>query len=47
MQFYNKIEHNFLTNNLVIYIERKITESFDLDSIFDNFILLRDRKVHF
>jgi hypothetical protein len=41
----NKIDDGFLANSLVFYIERRIAESFDLDSILDNFILLRDCKV--
>jgi hypothetical protein len=43
----NKIDDGFLANSLVFYIERRIAESFDLDSILDNFILLRDCKVQF
>jgi hypothetical protein len=43
----NKMEDDFLANNLVIYIEREIAESFDLDSILDDFVLLKDRKVQF
>jgi hypothetical protein len=41
------MEDNFIANSLVIYIERKIAESFNLDSILNNFVLLRDRNVHF
>ncbi|XP_059456615.1 uncharacterized protein LOC132186648 [Corylus avellana] len=40
----NKMDDDFLANSLVIYIERKIAESFDLDSILDNFVLLKYRK---
>jgi hypothetical protein len=43
----NKIEDNFLENSLILYIEREIVESFDLDSILDDFILLKNRKVQF
>ncbi|XP_040988959.1 uncharacterized protein LOC121236577 [Juglans microcarpa x Juglans regia] len=33
----NKIEYEFLANNLVVYIEREIAKNFDLDSILDDF----------
>jgi hypothetical protein len=32
----NKIDDDFLANSLVLYIERKISESLDLDSILDD-----------
>jgi hypothetical protein len=41
----NKTEDGFLANSLVLYIEREIAESFDSNSIFDDFVLLKDRKV--
>jgi hypothetical protein len=44
-QLRNKMEDDFLANSLVLYIEREIAESFDSDSIFDDFVLLRDCKV--
>ena len=44
-RFRNKMEVDFLTNSLVLYIEREITESFNLDSVLDDFLPLRDRKV--
>jgi hypothetical protein len=43
----NKMEDGFLANSLVLYIEREIAESFDLDSILNDFILLKDSKVQF
>jgi hypothetical protein len=43
----NKMEDDFLANSLVLYIEREIAKSFDLYSILDDFVLLKDRKVHF
>jgi hypothetical protein len=46
-QLRNKMEDGFLGNSLVLYIEREITEIFDSDSILDDFILLKDRKVQF
>jgi hypothetical protein len=41
------MENDFLENSLVLYIEKEIVESFDLDSILDDFVLLKDRKVQF
>jgi hypothetical protein len=43
----NKMENDFLANSLVLYIEKEIVENFDLDSILDDFVLLKDRKVQF
>jgi 5'-3' exonuclease len=33
----DKMNNDFLTNSLVLYIEREIAKSFDLDSILDDF----------
>ena len=41
----NKIEDEFLANNLVVYIEREIVKNFDLNSILDDFICLKERKL--
>jgi hypothetical protein len=41
------MEDGFLANSLVFYIEREIAESFDSDSILDDFVLLKYRKVQF
>ncbi|KAG6718441.1 hypothetical protein I3842_04G149900 [Carya illinoinensis] len=35
----NKIEDEFLANNLIVYIEREIAKNFDLDSILDDFFV--------
>jgi hypothetical protein len=43
----NKMKNDFLANSLVLYIGREIVENFDLDSILDDFVLLKDRKVQF
>jgi hypothetical protein len=43
----NKMKNDFLANSLVLYIGREIAENFDLDSILDDFVLLKDRKVQF
>ncbi|KAG7988107.1 hypothetical protein I3843_03G171000 [Carya illinoinensis] len=45
--FRNKIEDEFLSNNLVIYIEREIVKNFDLDSILDDFVCLKERNLQF
>jgi hypothetical protein len=33
----NKMEDDFLTDSLIIYIEKEITEKFSIDSIIDDF----------
>jgi hypothetical protein len=43
----NKVKDDFLANSLVLYTEREIVESFDLNSILDDLVLLKDRKVQF
>ncbi|KAG2666570.1 hypothetical protein I3760_15G069500 [Carya illinoinensis] len=43
----NKIEDEFLANNLVVYIEREIAKNFDLDSILDDFVCLKEPKLQF
>ncbi|KAG7943871.1 hypothetical protein I3843_15G068000 [Carya illinoinensis] len=43
----NKIEDEFLANNLVVYIEREIVKNFDLDSILDDFVCLKEPKLQF
>jgi hypothetical protein len=46
-QLHNKMEDGFLANSLVLYIKREIAESFDSDSILNDFVLLKDHKVQF
>jgi hypothetical protein len=41
------MEDGFLANSLVLYIDREIAKIFDSDSIFDDFVLIKDRKVQF
>ena len=41
----NKIEDEFLTDNLVVYIEREITEIFDSKFVLEDFISLKTRHV--
>ena len=36
-RFYNKMDNNFLTDCIVVYIEREIIDSIDMDSIIDKF----------
>ncbi|KAK9725256.1 hypothetical protein RND81_05G132000 [Saponaria officinalis] len=43
----NKMEDDFLANSLVIYIEREISKSFSIESVVDDFKLLKDRRVLF
>ncbi|KAI9160865.1 hypothetical protein LWI28_012255 [Acer negundo] len=40
----NKMDGNFLTNCMVIYIEREIADIIDLDSIIDEFDYVKPRK---
>jgi hypothetical protein len=43
----NKIEDEFLTNSLMLYIEREITVTFSTDSIIDDFRDMKEQKVPF
>jgi hypothetical protein len=43
----NKMEDEFLANNLVIYIEKEIFESVSSDVILDDFVSLKSRRVQF
>jgi hypothetical protein len=43
----NKMDDEFLANGLIVYIEREIVESFNLDSILDDFVFLREHKLDF
>ena len=40
--FRNKIENDFLTDSLMLYIEKDIASTFSLDSIVDDFEDLKD-----
>jgi hypothetical protein len=46
-RLHNKMEDEFLGDNLLIYIERKIAKSFDSELILDDFVSLRPRKMQF
>ena len=43
----NKLENNFLTDSLMLYIEKDIASTFSLDSIVDDFEDLKERRVPF
>ena len=43
----NKMEDEYLTDSLVFYIEREITEAIDADSVIDAFCSRKDRRVQF
>jgi hypothetical protein len=43
--FRNKIKNEFLAYFLMIYIERKLTENIDLDSIIDEFYSTGHRRI--
>ena len=43
----NKMENEFLTNSMVVYIEREISSAIDTDFIIDKFDLLKNRRIQF
>ena len=43
----NKMENYFLTDSLMLYIEKDIASTFSLDSIVDDFENLKERRVPF
>ena len=43
----NKMENDFLTDSLMLYIEKDIASTFRLDSIVDDFEDLKERRVPF
>jgi len=43
----NKMEDEFLADNLVVYIEKEISGSFNSDLILDDFVSLRARRMQF
>ena len=43
----NKKKDEFFANNLIVNIEREIAEIFNSDSIFEDFISLKERRVQF
>ena len=43
----NKMEDEFLADNLVVNIEREIAETFSSDSILKDFVSLKERRSQF
>ena len=43
----NKIENDFLTDSLMLYVEKDIASTFSLDSIVDDLEDLKERRVLF
>jgi hypothetical protein len=43
----NKMEDDFLTDSLIMYIEKEIAEKFSIDSIIDDFRDMQERRVPF
>ncbi|XP_050258875.1 uncharacterized protein LOC126703853 [Quercus robur] len=43
----NKMEDEFLSDNLVVYIEKEITENFTTNSILDDFRSFKERRLQF
>ena len=43
----NKMENDFLTDSLMLYIEKDIVSTFSLDSIIDDFEDLKECQVPF
>ena len=43
----NKMENDFLTDSLMLYIEKDIASTFSLDSIVNDFEDLKERRVPF
>ena len=41
------MEDEFLTDNLVVNIEREIAETFSSDSILEGFVSLKERRAQF
>ena len=46
-RLHNKMEDDFLTDSILLYIEREITQSFSMDSIIDDFSNMKTRRVLF
>jgi hypothetical protein len=41
----NRMEDDFLTNYLIVYIEQEIAERFTIDMIIDDFYSMKERRV--
>ena len=44
-RLHNKMEDEFFSDNLAVYIEKEIAENFTIDSILDEFRSLKERKL--
>ncbi|XP_073128232.1 uncharacterized protein [Henckelia pumila] len=42
----NKMEEEFLTDSMIVYIEREFTAKIDTDSIIDEFYSMKNRRAH-
>jgi hypothetical protein len=40
----NRMEDDFLTNYLIVYIEKEIAERFTIDMIIDDFYSMKERR---
>jgi hypothetical protein len=47
IRLHNKMENEFLVDNLLVYIEREISERFNSDLILDDFVYLKSRIMQF
>jgi len=43
-RLHNWMEDDFLTNYLIIYIEKEIAERFTIDMIIDDFYFMKERR---
>ena len=46
-RLHNKMEEDFLTDFMLLYIEREITQFFSTDSIIDDFSNMKTRQLLF
>ena len=47
IRLHNKIENEFLSDNLTVYIEKEVTENFIVDSILDDSRSLKECRLQF
>nr|XP_011463637.1 PREDICTED: zinc finger MYM-type protein 1-like [Fragaria vesca subsp. vesca] len=43
----NKMENDFLADNMIVHIEKELAENYDADSIIKDFASMQDRRVQF
>ncbi|CAH9082679.1 unnamed protein product [Cuscuta europaea] len=46
-RLHNKMEDEYLADNLVVYIEREIAKTFDSKAVIEEFISLKERRAQF